>query len=837
MPAHEFPKLRAHPAKSGLPPHAATRRIDAPRFAEVAATSNYTFLRGGSHPEEIVQRAAELGYAAIGICDVNSLAGIIRAHVAARQASIQLLVGARLRLMGGSRPVVEHRSYSDAGASEQGGDEARPIALPDVILYPATMGAYRHLCRLLTLGKRRAPKGECHLWAEDLRDMHAEMRAVIVPRREDFADACPHEGLARGSRTLVDTLGVPCRLAIDMPRQGDDQRMLDLRRELAATLGIGLIATNEPLYHDPSRRMLQDVLTCIRHGCTIEQAGLRLHANAERHLKPAEDMHRLLAACPQALEATLELADALKGFSLDQLRYEYPDEVVPEGVTPMEHLRHLVEAGARVRYAPKEPIDAPLEAVVPATVIRQLEHELALIGDLDYARYFLTVHDLVVFARDRGILCQGRGAAANSAVCYCLGVTAVDPARMSVLFERFISKERNEPPDIDIDFEHERREEVIQYIYAKYGRERAALTAEVISYRRRSAIRDVGKALGLSLDVVDRLAKDIEWWDDGGIKESSVRTLGLDPCNPTLRHLANLVGELLGFPRHLSQHVGGFVITRTPLCELVPIENASMPDRTVIEWDKDDVDAAGMMKVDVLSLGMLTCVRKCLQMVAPPGLDPARPDMAVLPPEDRGVYDMICRADTVGVFQIESRAQMSMLPRLRPRCFYDRGGHRAPRAHSGRHGASVLAPSQRRRIRHLSRRSGASRAGTHAGGAAVPGTVHGLGGGVRRVHARGSRPTPSRHGGMEAKERRHLQIRPEDHRRHDGCGLRRVLRPPRLRPDQGLQRIRLPRIARGKFRGHRLRLGVPQAPPSGGLRRGTDQQSTHGVLRPRADHP
>ena len=309
MPAHEFPKLRAHPAKAVRPQSATTRRIDAPRFAEVADTSNYTCLRGGSHPEEIVQRAAELGYAAIGICDVNSLAGIIQAHVAARQASIQLLVGTRLRLMGGLRPVVEHRWCSDAGVPEQGDDEARPIALPDVILYPATMGAYRHLCRLLTLGKRRAPKGECHLWADDLRDMHAEMRAVIVPRREDFADACPHEGLARGSRTLVDTLGVPCRLAVDMPRQGDDQRMLDLRRELAATLGIGLIATNEPLYHDPSRRMLQDVLTCIRHGCTIEQAGLRLHANAERHLKPAEDMHRLLAACPQALEATLELAD------------------------------------------------------------------------------------------------------------------------------------------------------------------------------------------------------------------------------------------------------------------------------------------------------------------------------------------------------------------------------------------------------------------------------------------------------------------------------------------------------------------------------------------------
>jgi error-prone DNA polymerase len=678
MPAHEFPKLRAHPAKATPPsPSMASRPAAAP-FAEVAATSNYTFLHGGSHPEEIVQQAAELGYAAVGICDTNSLAGIIRAHVAARQASIQLLVGSRLRLCGISPPPCGETSSracgSDTPAWREDADWRRDASdnlLPDVAIYPATMGAYRHLCRLLTLGKRRAPKGECHLWLDDLRDMHPEMHAIILPRRTDFADAPAEEMLARGSRAIVDALPIPCRLAIGMWRQGDDERLLLLRREVARSLGITPIATNEPLYHDASRRMLQDVLTCIRHGCTIEQAGLLLHANAERHLKPPDEMHRLLAACPEALEATLELADALKGFSLDQLRYEYPDEVVPDGVTPMEHLRRLVQDGARVRYAPSQKLDAPFDVVVPPAVVRQLEHELALIGDLDYARYFLTVHDLVVFARERGILCQGRGAAANSAVCYCLGVTAVDPARMSVLFERFISKERNEPPDIDIDFEHERREEVIQYIYAKYGRERAALTAEVISYRRRSAIRDVGKALGLSLDVVDRLAKDIEWWEDGCVKETSFRTLGLDPRNPTLGHLAKLVGELLGFPRHLSQHVGGFVITRTPLCELVPIENASMSDRTVIEWDKDDVDAAGMMKVDVLSLGMLTCVRKCLQMVSPPGLDPAKPDMAVLPPEDPAVYEMICRADTVGVFQIESRAQMSMLPRLRPMCFYD----------------------------------------------------------------------------------------------------------------------------------------------------------------------
>ncbi|MCX5688562.1 MAG: error-prone DNA polymerase, partial [Planctomycetota bacterium] len=501
--------------------------------------------------------------------------------------------------------------------------------------------------------------------------MHEEMYAVILPRREAFVDACSHEQLVQYAGLIAGYFGTRCMLAAALHSHADDGIMLSMRRALARTLGISLIATNDVLYHDPSRRMLQDVLSCIRNKCSIEEAGFALHANSERHLKTPREMHRLFASCPEALEAAVTLADALKGFSLDQLRYEYPDEVVPEGRTPMEHLRDVTWQGALQRYAcGVDPKDVPHPPdLVPPEVCRQIEHELALIGELDYARYFLTVHDLVVFARSRGILCQGRGAAANSAVCFCLGVTAVDPARVSVLFERFVSRERNEPPDIDIDFEHERREEVIQYIYAKYGRERAALTGVVISYRRRSAVRDVGKALGLSLDLVDRLAKDIEWWDEGALKPASVRKFGLNPSDPTLKHLARLVGEILSFPRHLSQHPGGFVITRTPLCELVPIENASMPDRTVIEWDKDDVDAAGMLKVDVLGLGMLSCVRKCLQMVRPPGM--TCPDMAVLPAEDPAVYDMICNADTVGVFQIESRAQMSMLPRLKPRCYYD----------------------------------------------------------------------------------------------------------------------------------------------------------------------
>ncbi|MFO0874644.1 MAG: error-prone DNA polymerase [Phycisphaerales bacterium] len=428
-----------------------------------------------------------------------------------------------------------------------------------------------------------------------------------------------------------------------------------------------LAACNDVHAHDVSRRRLQDVLVCIRHGCTLADAGHRLFPNGERHLKAPHEMAALLASSPRGADAIARSAtiaiEAASGFSLDELRYQYPDEVVPPGRTPMEHLRDLAREGAAQRYPQG----------VPAEVRVQIEHEFAIIDDLGYAPFFLTVHDLCAFARGRGILHQGRGAAANSAVCYCLGVTAVDPARIDVLFERFMSRERNEPPDIDIDFEHERREEVIQYIYGKYGRDRAALTAEVISYRRRSAVRDIGKALGLSLDLVGRLAKDIDWWSpasgaDGPFDDARLRTIGVDPRDPTIRVLGELVAEILGFPRHLSQHVGGFVITQDPLCELVPVENAAMPDRTVVEWDKDDIDAMNMIKVDVLGLGMLTCISRAFALVndAADGLA-----LHTVPPEDPAVYDMVCAADTIGVFQIESRAQMSMLPRLRPRCFYD----------------------------------------------------------------------------------------------------------------------------------------------------------------------
>jgi len=603
-------------------------RRSGPAYAELQVTSNFSFLRGASHPDEFVRRAGELGHSAVAVTDRNSLAGIVRAHSAAKEAGVQLVVGCRLVL-----------------------DDPRGLS---VLVYPTDRPAYARLCRLLTLGKRRAEKGACLLTLEDLHD-HAEgMLGVALPPR------APDEGFAGHLGALRRVFGGDrLSLAASRTYDQDDAARLSALRRLSEDARVPLVAVNDARYHTPERRALHDVLGCIRRGCTVEQAGLGLLANAERHLKAPEEMHRLFAGFPGALARGVEIAERCRGFSLDQLRYEYPDEVVPPGSTPMRHLRELTEAGALRRYP----------AGVPKKVRAQIEHELRLIDELNYAPYFLTVQDIVAFAVSRGILCQGRGAAANSAVCYCLGVTAVDPDRVSVLFERFVSRERDEPPDIDIDFEHERREEVIQHLYAKYGRDRAALTAEVISYRGRSAIREVGKAMGLSLDFVDRLAKEAEWWGSGPLKPERLREAGLDPRDPHIGRVVRLAAEIAGFPRHLSQHVGGFVITRTALSDLVPIENARMEDRTVIEWDKDDIDALGMLKVDVLGLGMLTCIRKSLDFVRRHegrGLT-----LATIPAEDPAVYDMICKADTVGVFQIESRAQMSMLPRLRPRCYYD----------------------------------------------------------------------------------------------------------------------------------------------------------------------
>ncbi|MBT8486216.1 MAG: error-prone DNA polymerase, partial [Phycisphaerae bacterium] len=647
MPELPNPKSRPHPGdkRVGFAP---TTRFTAARvgYADLHTTTNFTFLTGASHPEEIVEQAAALGHQAAAITDCNTLAGIVRAHVAAKEIGIPLAVGCRLEMT-----VEGRRDAMHAG-------DARTGTTLSVLVYATNRASYGRLCRLLSLGKRRTVKGACALSLHDLLDHHEDLLAVVVPPSvldQRFLE------IMRGLRGIFDddrlSLAAACLYG------PDDRARLGQLAAIAHLTSVPLVATNDVLYHVPERRALQDVLTCIRHGCTVATAGFRLLAHAERHLKTPEEMTRLFRDHPAAVTRIDSIVRRATAFSLDELRYQYPREVCPAGRTAMEHLRALTEAGVRERYP----------GGVPPRVRTQLEHEFTLIEELEYAPYFLTVHDLVVFARSRGILCQGRGAAANSAVCYCLGVTAVDPGRIDLLFERFVSKERDEPPDIDIDFEHERREEVIQYIYRRYGRDRAALTAEVISYRGRSAVRDVGKTLGLSLDCVDRLAKNIDWWHDGVGDPERLRDVGLAPDDPLTHQLLRLSREILGFPRHLSQHVGGFVITETPLCDLVPIENAAMADRTVIEWDKDDIEAMGMLKVDVLGLGMLTCIRKALAMIDPrEAADPRTPPaLHTIPPEDPAVYDMICRADTIGVFQIESRAQMSMLPRLRPRCFYD----------------------------------------------------------------------------------------------------------------------------------------------------------------------
>ena len=593
-------------------------------FAELVAATNFSFLRGASHAPEIVQQAAALGLKAIGIADRNTLAGVVRAHVAVKELDIQLVVGARLVTT----------------------DEF------EAVCHPTDRGAYGRLCRLLTAGNRRAPKGECHLSFDEIRAAQDGQIFIVMPPRvlaPSFTERLAALASAAPGRV---------HLGASFLYRGDERRRLGELAELAVQARTPLVATNDVLYHDPTRRPLADVLTCIREKCTIAEAGFRLEANAERHLKGGDEMARLFAQYPEAVARTLAIAERTR-FSLEKLRYEYPEEPVPPGKTPQQHLEERTWFHATERYPEG----------VPEKVQTLLVKELSLIAKLGYARYFLTVYDVVHYARGQGILCQGRGSAANSAVCYCLGVTAVDPTKVDLLFERFLSEQRKEPPDIDVDFEHERREEVIQYLYERYGREHAAICSTVIHYRPRMAIREVGKALGLKEDVTATLAGTV--WGSGGeeIPDKHIREAGLDPTNPQLRLAMSLTHILIGFPRHLSQHVGGFVFTRERLDETVPIMNASMDGRTNIEWDKDDLDALQMLKVDVLALGMLTCIRKSFAFIERHYGQAL--SLATVPPEDPAVYDMLSEADSLGVFQVESRAQMSMLPRLKPRKFYD----------------------------------------------------------------------------------------------------------------------------------------------------------------------
>src|SRR3954468_8227705 len=610
--------------------------VPTPDYAEIGITTNFSFLRGGSDPRAYVHQASELRLAVIGIADHNTLAGVVRAWNELDNPAVEhapkLLIGSRLVFIDGT---------------------------PDILVYPRDRAAYGRLCQLLTRGKRgddilRIEKGECHLTFDDLLEF-AEGQLLIL--------TLPHRFDAAGALKILDRLKA-CRadgvwLAASLLYRGDDKRRLARLHHLALAAKVPLLATNEVLYHHPARRPLQDVLTCIREKTTIEAIGRKLEANAERFLKTPREMSRLFRDFPDAIAETMRFASKID-FSLDQLKYQYPDEPVPPGKTAQGHLEDLTWAGVDKYFGSK--IDDKLRAT--------LKKELALIADLKYAHYFLTVHDIVHYARSQNILCQGRGSAANSAVCYVLGITSVDPTKVDLLFERFISKERLEPPDIDVDFEHSRREEVMQYVYRRYGRHRAAIIATVIHYRPRSAIRDVGKALGLTEDVTAALA-DTVWGSWGkGLNEMQVRQAGLDPKNPMVELAVELAGELIEFPRHLSQHVGGYVLTQDRLDTYVPIGNAAMDDRTFIEWDKDDVDALRMMKVDVLALGMLTCIRKCFDLIA--GHKGTRYELAdIKSKDDDEVYQMLQRGESLGVFQVESRAQMNMLPRLKPRTFYD----------------------------------------------------------------------------------------------------------------------------------------------------------------------
>jgi len=590
-------------------------------YAELHALSNFSFLRGASHPEELVETAAGLGYAALAITDECSVSGIVRAHMTAKDCGLEkLIIGSEVLLATGLKLVV--LAQNRAG--------------------------YARLCRLITEGRRAAEKGSYSLSLDAFSDGLPDCLLLWTPGSG--------LQLKAEDRWICDAFDTRLWIAVELLADGLECQRLGRLQDLSRTLGLPLVASGDVHMHRRSRRMLQDTLTAIRKKVTVDQAGFALYPNGERYLRSPELIARIY---PEELtRETLEIASRID-FSLDEICYEYPDELVPDGETPTSYLRHLSEQGMRRRW----PEGAPQK------VIELIVHELELIADLSYEPFFLTVYDIVAFARSQGILCQGRGSAANSAVCFCLGITEVDPGRMATLVERFISRERNEPPDIDVDFEHERREEVIQYIYEKYGRGRAALAATVVTYRPRSALRDVGKALGLSGLQVDKLARSMQWWDGQQVDDSRVIEAGLDPRSPVIERLLYLVRQLIGFPRHLSQHVGGFVISNGPLSGLVPVENATMEDRTVIQWEKNDLEDLGLLKVDVLGLGMLTAIRRSFDLIKE--YDGREYSLSSVPAEDEKVYDMICDGDTMGVFQIKSRAQMAMLPRLKPRCYYD----------------------------------------------------------------------------------------------------------------------------------------------------------------------
>lgn len=599
-------------------------------YVDLQVTTNFSFLRGGSHPEELVEYAASLGYKEIAITDCNSLAGIVRAHAAAKKNGIRIIVGCRLDLLDG----------------------------PSLLTYPTNKEAYSNLSGLLTKGNLRTEKGKCDLYKSDVYQYSTGMKFIVVPPlvlteefelEESFTTAVSEYKLRLGNNLYLGAI---------RSYHANDTKILYQLDRLSEQMDIPLVALNDVHYHNKQRRELQDVLTCIREKCTITEAGYRLYQNAERYIKPEKEMDRLFLQYPHAIERTREIADTCK-FSLDELKYVYPKEITTEGRTPQEELTYLAWKGAKEFYG--EPL--------PTKIVDAINYEMKFVDEMNYAPYFLTVYDIVRFAREQGILCQGRGSAANSTVCFVLGITSVDPTKFDLLFERFISSARNEPPDIDVDFEHERREEVMQYIYNKYGRDRAAIVATVTQVHQKGAIRDVAKVMGMSVDAINRLSKSIWEFTDEWFEGNRISAEGFDPNDPHLKKILSLTEQYMGFPRQLGQHTGGFVITDGKLHDLCPILNARMENRTNIEWNKDDIDALGFLKIDVLALGMLTCMRKCFDLAKKHyGLNLT---LANIPQDDPKVYEMISSADTIGVFQIESRAQQSMLPRLRPKCFYD----------------------------------------------------------------------------------------------------------------------------------------------------------------------
>lgn len=600
------------------------------RYTELQITTNFSFLRGASHPEEMAEQAAAHGYSAIAITDRNTFAGIVRGHVAAKKYGLRLIPACRLDLVDGT----------------------------SLLALPSDLKAYSSISNLLTLGNIRTEKGKCQLYKADIYQHSKGTRFIVVPPTSLNENFDFDHSFKKDLKEYRDAIGDNLYIAATRTYGGDDLKQLHRIYQLSRDFHTPMVATNDVYYHNPARRELQDIVTCVREKCTIYNAGYRLHPNAERYLKPIEEMIRLFRKYPDAIKRNQEIEEACT-FSLDELRYQYPKEITSQGRAPQEELRFLTMQGAARHYGND----------IPEKVISTIKYELVFIEQMNYAEYFLTVYDIVRFAREQGILCQGRGSAANSTVCYCLGITSVDPSKFDLLFERFISSARNEPPDIDVDFEHERREEVMQYIYKKYGRDRAAIVATVTQQHHKGAIRDVGKAMGLSVDTVNRLSGLIWDFNDEGFDRKRIADQGLSPDDPHLQKVLQLTEQFMGFPRQLGQHTGGFVITEGKLSDLCPILNARMKDRTNIEWNKDDIEALKFLKIDVLALGMLTCIRKAFDLAKKHyGLNLT---LANIPQDDPAVYEMVSHADTIGVFQIESRAQQSMLPRLKPRCFYD----------------------------------------------------------------------------------------------------------------------------------------------------------------------